>query len=53
MTTYDEQFLSRVFDSVTDPFGVYDREFRILKCNQTMMDLFQLPGRTTDWKILL
>ena len=44
MTTYDEQFLSRVFDSVTDPFGVYDREFRILKCNQTMMDLFKLPG---------
>ena len=43
MTTYDEQFLSRVFDSVTDPFAIYDREFRILKCNQAVMDLFQLP----------
>ena len=42
MTTYDEQFLTRVLDSVTDPFAVYDREFRILKCNQAMMDLFQL-----------
>ena len=43
MTTYDEQFLTRVFDSITDPFSIYDRDFRILKCNQAMMDLFQLP----------
>ena len=43
MTTYDEQFLTRVFDSVTDPFAIYDRELRILKCNQALMDLFQLP----------
>ena len=42
MTTYDEQFLTTVFDSVTDPFAIYDRDFRILKCNQAMMDLFQL-----------
>jgi len=42
MTGYDEQFLTRVFDSVTDPFAIYDREFRILKCNQALMDLFQL-----------
>ncbi|MGB6380488.1 MAG: PAS domain-containing protein, partial [Syntrophobacteria bacterium] len=44
MTTYDDQSLTRVFDSVTDPFAIYDRDFRILKCNQAVMDLFQLPG---------
>jgi PAS domain S-box-containing protein len=43
MTTYNETFLTRVLDSVTDPFAIYDREFRILKCNQAMMVLFQLP----------
>ncbi len=43
MTTYDEQFLTRVFDSVADPFAIYDRDFRILKCNQASMGLFQLP----------
>ena len=42
MTTYDEQFLIRVFDSVTDPFSIYDREFRILKVNQALLELFQL-----------
>jgi PAS domain S-box-containing protein len=43
MTTYNERFLTKVLDSVTDPFAIYDREFRILKCNQAVMDLFQLP----------
>ena len=43
MTTYDEQFLTRVFDSVTDPFTIYDREFRIIKANQALQDLFELP----------
>jgi PAS domain S-box-containing protein len=43
MNTYDEQFFSTVLDSVTDPFAIYDREFKILKCNQALMDLFQLP----------
>ena len=42
MTTYDEQFLIRVFDSVMDPFSIYDREFRILKVNQALLELFQL-----------
>ncbi len=42
MTTCDEKFLTRVFDSVTDPFAIYDRGFRIIKTNQAMMDLFQL-----------
>jgi PAS domain S-box-containing protein len=43
MTTYDEQFLTRVFDSVTDPLTIYNRDFRILKVNKALMDLFQLP----------
>ena len=43
MTTYDERFLTRVLDSVTDPFAIYDREFKILKCNQAVMGLFHLP----------
>jgi hypothetical protein len=33
MLNYDEQFLTRVFDSVTDPTAIYDREFRILRVN--------------------
>ena len=41
MSTYDEQFLTRVFDSVTDPFAIYDREFRIIKVNKAIMELFQ------------
>jgi len=43
MTTYDEKFLTRVFDSVTDPFAIYDRDFRIIKANQAVQDLFELP----------
>jgi len=43
MTTYDEQFLTRVFDSVTDPFAIYDRDFQIIKTNQAVQDLFELP----------
>jgi PAS domain S-box-containing protein len=42
MTTYDEQFLTRVFDSVTDPFAIYDCDFRIIKTNQAVQKLFQL-----------
>ena len=42
MSAYDEQFLTRVFDSVTDPFSIYDREFRILKVNKAIMDIFHL-----------
>ncbi|MCG6917290.1 MAG: PAS domain S-box protein, partial [Deltaproteobacteria bacterium] len=42
MNIYDEKVLTRVFDSVTDPFAIYDREFRILKVNKALMDLFQM-----------
>jgi PAS domain S-box-containing protein len=39
---YDEQFLTRVFDSVTDPFTIYDRDFRILRANKALATLFKL-----------
>ncbi|MGD8504749.1 MAG: PAS domain-containing protein, partial [Syntrophobacterales bacterium] len=42
MSGYDEQFLTRVFDSVTDPFCIYDQDFRILKVNKALMELFHL-----------
>jgi PAS domain S-box-containing protein len=42
MSGYDEKFLTRVFDSVTDPFAIYDREFRILKVNKALMELFHM-----------
>ena len=42
MSDYDAKFLTRVFDSVTDPFTIYDRQFRILKVNKALMDLFHL-----------
>jgi PAS domain S-box-containing protein len=42
MSGYDENFLTRVFDSVTDPFAIYDREFRILKVNKALMELFHM-----------
>jgi PAS domain S-box-containing protein len=40
MGDYDQQFLTRVLDSVTDPFAIYDREYRILKVNKALMELF-------------
>ena len=43
MSPYDEQFLARVFDSVTDPMAIYDRELRILRVNQALLDRFRLP----------
>jgi PAS domain S-box-containing protein len=42
MSSYDEKFLTRVFDSVTDPFAIYDREFRILKVNKALTELFHM-----------
>ena len=42
MISYEEQFLVRVFDSVTDPMAIYDREFRILRVNQALLDRFRL-----------
>ena len=42
MSPYDEQFLLRVFDSVTDPMAIYDRQFRILMVNQVLLTRFRL-----------
>ena len=42
MPNYDEQFLTRVFDSVTDLFAIYDRDFRILRANKSFATLFKL-----------
>ena len=38
---YDEQFLTRVFDSVIDPFAIYDRDLHIIKVNQAFINIFQ------------
>jgi PAS domain S-box-containing protein len=43
MISYDEQFLARVFDSVTDPMAIYGREFKILMVNQALLTRFGLP----------
>jgi PAS domain S-box-containing protein len=40
MPNYDEQFLARVFDSVTDPMAIYNREFKILRANQALLARF-------------
>jgi len=45
MTNYDEKFLARVFDSVVDPFAIYDRDFHIVKANQALMNLFQISAQ--------
>jgi PAS domain S-box-containing protein len=42
MSPYDEKFLTRVFDSVTDPFAIYDQEFRIIRVNKALMELFKM-----------
>jgi PAS domain S-box-containing protein len=42
---YDEQFLTRVFDSVTDPFAIYDRHLHIVKANHALMNLFQISAQ--------
>jgi len=44
MSSYDEQFLARVFDSVAEPFAIYDRNFRILRVNQALMTLFKISA---------
>jgi PAS domain S-box-containing protein len=43
MISYDEQFLTRVFDSVSDPMVIYDREFKILRVNQALLARFEIP----------
>ncbi|MFC1829097.1 sigma 54-interacting transcriptional regulator [Thermodesulfobacteriota bacterium] len=50
MKKFDEKFLERVFDSVTDPFVIYDSDFRIIRTNRALMALFgftseQVVGR--------
>jgi len=45
MSSYDEQFLARVFDSVTDPMAIYDRDFKILRVNQALTSLFKLSAQ--------
>ncbi|RZB35693.1 MAG: hypothetical protein SRB2_02990 [Desulfobacteraceae bacterium Eth-SRB2] len=42
---YDEQFLTRVFDSVTDPFDIYDRDLYIIKANKAFMNIFQISDQ--------
>jgi PAS domain S-box-containing protein len=42
MPNYDEQFLTRVFDSVSDPFAIYDHDFRILRVNRALRTLFKI-----------
>ena len=42
---YDEQFLTRVFDSVTDPFAIYDRDLHIIKANKAFMNIFQISDQ--------
>jgi PAS domain S-box-containing protein len=42
---YNEQFLTRVFDSVTDPFAIYDRELHIIKANKAFMNIFQISDQ--------
>ena len=44
MPNYDEQFLTRVFDSVSDLFAIYDRDFRILRVNQALLTLLKLSS---------
>ena len=45
MVIYDDKFLAKVFDSVTDPFAIYDRKFRILRVNQALTTLFELSAK--------
>ncbi len=40
MTVYDEPFLTKVFDSVAEPFAIYDRDFRIVRVNAALTRLF-------------
>lgn len=36
-----EQFFLRFFDSFADPLAIYDRDFRILKINQSLLNFYQ------------
>ena len=43
MTQQTEASLSRIFNSVTDPFVIYDRNYHILKVNPAFSATFQRP----------
>jgi len=43
MSPYDEKFLARVFDSVTDPMVIYDPEYKIVRVNKALLARFRLP----------
>jgi len=43
MNRYGEHFLSKVFDSVTDPMAIYDTEYKIIRVNQALLARFELP----------
>ncbi len=40
----EEHFRTSIFDKVTDPLALYDREFHILRVNQAFLTLHQLPA---------
>jgi len=43
MMSSGEQFLARVFDSVTDPMVIYDPEYKIVRVNKALLARFRLP----------
>jgi len=43
--TRSERFLSTIFDSIRDPFCIYDREFRIVRANEAYGEL---KGKAVD-----
>jgi len=45
MPNFDEQFLTRVFDSFADSLAIYDCNFQILMVNQALKHLFELSGQ--------
>jgi PAS domain-containing protein len=41
VNTKDSKFFNRVFDSITDPLAIYDRDLRILMVNQALVILYR------------
>ena len=44
MTQQTEASLIRIFNSVTDPFVIYDRNYQILQVNPAFSTTFQRPA---------
>jgi len=42
MAQQNARFFFRIFDSITDPLVIYDRNYRINLANQTIVNLYQL-----------